>query len=534
MAFDYDNAKIMIKALSPVLTDLEDETLIEALDLNALPRVRGFLLTATDGLGNHLFYDVLSDLTDAGAAAAMESLIDLLMEEASVKNMIRTIAARWAASWLIIGNGGTFIKGELDSSYKLEKQASQDMDRLVKSPLLRGAVASVAAKAKAAAKTEATLYLAFDADPDTIDTEERSATAYTGAALPYVGAPEAGKLGIVVNGRTIEVTVPAGDTPVLAMSRLRLAFESLGDSVRPNINLAVSEVESFSGQRRREFIDPDSGNPIFGDFAVESKAAKISFLPRNYDALQNVVVVTLYASHRTSADDDTYIPGITGFCFGSGTTLKDLTSNGPHAVAVDLEQGKTTILAGAGGIAHNLSDSFFFLVDDDATADDGELVYAVYGTDARTVTIPEGSGALDLVSLVAQDMASVATTQRVLGAVRPSAPITVSGTSLTAPSLEMVAFGLEQVNARIVVTIRSVPDGVTFGVVPSTTQTADVFDAGAKSIVVATTLNRPRAKAATQDDGTSDSTGAGTAHIVEWAPTPSLNSVLDLTGDFTR
>lgn len=526
----------MVKASSVLLADVADDKITEALDLGALARIRLYLMTATDGNGNHLFFDFLGDLTDAAKADEAETLIDLLIEEPTVKNAIRKIAANFASAYLITALGGSFIAGELSLSKILDKQGVTELEKLTVSPLMRSALSSATAKlTTGGAKVPAVLYLALGEDATTKDLDDNTVDCFEGAALPYLGAPEAGILGVIVNGVVVEVDVEEGDTPIEALNRLFIAFESLPTQTRPNISLALNEKANWSGSRRLTFNDPLSGLPVTESFTTISQGAYITVLPREYEPAFDLVVVTIYAKSRDPDDTDEFIAGIPGFIYGVSSALIELTYKGPHAIAADLAQGKVTALQSTSSDSATdspISDSFFFRVEDNATEAAGELVYQVNEHVARTVDIPEGSSAIDVITLLAADLATAAATQRVLGAVRPSNAMTIQGTPETGPSIAMVSFGLEAATTNIIITIQSVPAGVTFGVVAANSLTLTLFDAAAKSVIITTTINRPIVHGvATSDPGQSNT---GTVFKVTHTQSTGLKKVLDGFGGWSR
>lgn len=532
MAFDYTGAIQMTKALSVLIADNSDGQVQDMLDQYALPKIRLFLLTATDQNGQNVLYNSMAELSDTGAASAVEAVIDLLMEEQTVKGAIRKIAAQYAAAGLIVAQFGV-----MDSQQKvgtlLEKEGTRDLEKLVKSPLMRGAVASATTKVSATgniASINPTLYLALDGDETTKDATFKTVQPYAGAQLPYAGAPEAGRLGLILNGFAVEVTIAEGTEPIAALNQLLTAFEAAPG--RPNVSLAINERTGMSGSLRYSYNDPLSGDPTTGDFILTTPGASMTLLPRNYEADLDVAVATLYLQSRKSSSEPTvWVNGLAGYRYGISSRVNELTLQGPHAIAADLQQGKAVSLGGSGssgtGPDEAVSDSFFFRIEDPSgvTTDDGSLVYQVNAMSVKTVPVPAGSTPLEVAALLAQSLADNAADQRVLGAVRPSATVTLNGTVLQYPSLEMVAFGVETGISNIVVRLKSVPPGVDFALVGPTTLTAAYFDAYEKSVVIQTVLNKPKATTGTSNDGTGTES-TGDSLIYDYVPSASLQKIL--------
>lgn len=520
----------MVKGTSVLLTDVSDDKLQSALALGALPRIRMYFMTAVDGNGNHLFYDALGDLANSVNADAAEALIDLLIEESTIKNAVRKIAANFAAASLIASEGGSFIAGELSLSKILDKQGVTELEKLTVSPLMRSAITSASTKlaaAIAAPKAPAVLYVALGEDTSTKDIDLNTVDGFAGAELPYSGAPEAGVLGVIVNGVVVEITVVEGDTPVDALNKLFVAFEALSTNTRPNVVLALNEKANWIGSRKITFVEPISSDTVTESFTITTAGAYMTILPRKYETDFDMVVATIYAKSRDPLNHSAYISGIPGFIYGIAPTLSELTYKGPHAIAADLTQGKVTVLSSSSdsATADPVSDSFFFRIDADTTSSAGSLVYRVNEHTARTVAIPSGSSALDIATLLATDMAASVDTQRILGAVRPSTSVTTQGTPEAGPSLAMVAFGLEADTINIIVTIQSVPAGVVFGIVQANTLTLPLFDALPKSIIVKTTINRPILHAAAVS--TPGSANTGTTFKVTHTKSATLTKLLD-------
>lgn len=531
MAFDYTNAIPMTRAMSTLISGATDDTIRNQIEKNALPTVRMLFLTATDGTGNHVLYDSLADLANPGVSAPIETLVDQVMEEPTIKDAVRAAVAKMAAAYTILDAFGV-MESQQKVAAAFEKQARADVDRLVKSPLLKSAAASVVKRANAlAAETVMTLYMALDADPATKDLDVLTVDSYAGAQLPYVGAPEAGRFGLIVNGTAVEVTVAAGDTPIAIFNKLLTQVELLGSSWAP-VALAINERLEMPGLFELPYTDPLSGTATSGSFSLSAEGGSLTLLPRSYEGAQDMVAATFYMQHRLEASPTEFAPGIKGLRYGISPRVNLLTLNGPHAVVADLSQGRSvTVTSSNDEEEGQISECFFFQVTDTGgvTAAAGSLTYQVNAHTLRTVAVPAGTDALGLARLMAEDLAAVAATHRVIGAVRPSTRITVNGTPATAPALSLVAFGIESELSRIVVALKSVPAGSAFAVVAPTTLTASLFDGGEKSVVVTTVINRVRisSSGAAVEEG---ATTPGDALVVTYRPSTELAAILNNFG----
>ena len=489
----------MTRALSTLLSGVADGDITGALINNALPTVRTYFLTATNGANQPLLYTLLTDLDSTTTASSVEGTLDALFEEATLADAIRSVAARLASISLLSANFPT-LAGLEKINARQEKTAMAELDRITKSPQLKTAAAAVLATASAANKITGTtlLTLALDANAGALNLTTKIVPAYTGAQLPYSGAPEAGKLGMILDGQAVEVTVAAGDTPAHTLDALMKAFELLPSTSKPNASLIVNEKIGLGGTPSLTYADPQSGNPRTDTFSVTANGATLGLVPRDYDAKLQVAAATFYLTSRDPNNHSVFVPGLRGFRYGVTTRWNDLTLLGPHAVTANLTQGKSTSLssttAKANAKAPALSDAFYFQVTTDtgATAADGVLTYQVNALPPVMVPISAGTSALEVASRFARSLAALAETQRVIGAVRPPLTAAPSGSGVNAPSLELVSYALETVLTSLVVSLKNVPAGVTFAVCAHSTLTDALFDAKEKSVVIHTTVNKPK------------------------------------------
>lgn len=519
MSFDLVALRPMVRALSELLADASDDEINAGVNLHAGPRVRLYILTATDGANQHIFYVTLRELADAAVSDQAEELVDDVLAQLSIAPAVNRIVAALVAHWLLLSKYAVLDSQQKAAAF-LEKQAMADLDRLVRSPVLKTAVADTLASQanQLQAAAPVTLYLALDGNDTTLDTTDMTIS-------PVAGATQAGRLRAVVNGTELPiVAIAVGDTPITILSKLYAGFEAVDPADRPNCNLAVAERALWPGKVWR--VHPDF--PDGAGVSLLTAGAALTVLPRQYDTLQDLLVATVFLEHQ---DGGVWKPGVAGLLYGASSQVAKLTRSGPHAIAADLQQGKTTNLTESTS-TKPVSDAFFFQVTatDGLTTLPGTLRYRVNNLAEQSVVIPVGVDASQIANLLAVHMAGLVGTQRVLGAVRPSAVITRQGTPENSPALEIVAYALETSVAQFVMTVLEVPAEVVFAVVQRTVATEPLWDEGPKSVVIKSTLNKPTSST---QGGTPDQQ-QGDAKLSTYAPSPKLKSMLDKWGKFGR
>lgn len=526
MAFDTITAIKMTKALSSLLATATDAEITDVLLEHAVPRIRFHMLNATNNAGQNIFYTALSDLSDSTISTNAEQILDSVMDEPTVANALRRIAAAYTCAWLLVSKYSP-VASQPAAAHRLEDQANADLDRFCKGELMKTALAS-AVKTVLSTQTTAILYIGTDIDTNTLDTTNRTGDDFAGAQLPYAGAPDAGKVSGNINGVAFEATIAAGDLPVDVARKLCAAFDALPSSTKPNVTLVPDEVIRANDNRNVTYADPLTGIPATSLFTYTRSMAKITAVPHNYDNVLDVAAITFTLLKRIETAPTTYETSIDGLLYGTDTSVIKLTSKGPHSVVVELKTGKTTSLTQASATSTTpLSDSLFFLTGA-PTAFDGTITYRVNGGNVESVEIPTGATAETICELLAQDIASKSADLRILGAVRPSSLLTINGTPTSAPSIEFVGFGIENQLAKLVFHILSVPVGVTFGVVANTLATQDNFDASPKSVVISTTISKVRG----QGNPTvgPEAAPSGSVTLTQHKPTAGLKKILDQMG----
>lgn len=476
------------------------------LNQHAYPRVRGRLLTATDSTRKHIFYDDLGQMASPAVQTRADQMVFGVMTDSIVSDYVARIASALTAAWKLRALAGQ-IKEQAQLGTELETQALADLEMLIVSPELSAAALAAKAKLDLGATTDdlPKIFMALDLDPSTYD-------AKTGLLKPYLGVVEDGIATLWVGPYSVVAQVVRGDTPSSIMYNLLSALRAYQMQNPPpaalmNLIIGPNEGPLVSGNRQITI------NNAVGQTSVVSGTAFvnigwISFHVYQKDPQIEALFCTL--EFRNSQGDE----GIQGLVYGS-TQLdyNKLTKKGPYSVLIDFKnEGKAGLAnparqngGGAGG--SSTSDTFWFTVSPNPpkpgtelpsggmTAQNSVLRYQVSSVVAnaslqavapqpRTVIIPAGSTALDVVRLIATDMNVVAFYHKVLPAVRSPVPIEVMGSPVHAPGLEIVPYRPSGFEDKIVFDMLEVPADVHFGVLPPNLVTNGSFDNQAKSLVV--------------------------------------------------
>lgn len=539
--------RAMVIGLSALINADDTAAIDSTITNHAIPRIRMVLLTATDSAGEHIFWGGnLGDLAQTNADEA-EALVDAVLEEPSVALGLKRIAAAFAANWLLLSQVG-IIESQQKIAYALEKQALADLDRLVKSPILKNSISSASTKLSASS-VSASFVIANDINPSTLSTSSPTATAtttktgtqYNGAQLPYPSATKAGKVKLWVNGSSLEIDVNAGDTPAVVATKIKSAFDTAAATITStnnpfNANLAPDEIRQTKGYRYIPYSLPVVGTLPPENFSYDYDSVKITILPHNYDFVMDTAVITIFFQHQD--ETGAWNPGIKGLIYGVTSGSLGLTFAGPHSIAANLKLGKSVAAVTSATSSSKVvtSDLLFFTLDPNsvftATSIEDTLVYNVNGVTDYTVTIPANSTPMDIVELLAQDMATSGQTTALVAAVRPSSEFTVNGSPVSAPGIEPIAFGLGTSVTKLVLTIKKVPAGVIFGVVPPSSLTTANFDNRAKSVSVPVTLAKISGKLAdlvnTVPTTVNNKTGGVYLSEYNTAQKPALQQILNM------
>ncbi len=515
MAFDISTAVGMVRNLAGVANP-SDATIQSVLIQHAVPRIKMYLLAATDTAGAQIFYDRISDLADAATAQAAEALVDLVFDEPIISEGLRRVAAAFAASWLILNAVG-IIESQQKIAYSLEKMAQQDLDRLVKGQVVTRAVESAFPKLPSVLGGD-TVYMALDFDPLSVDAE-------MGSAKAYAGAQEDGRITAIINGYAVQADVLIGDTPIVVLDKLsrQLAAAQAADLV--NVSAAPAEGFESAGVRKHTYLDGVGAEQTV-DVTYTTHLSQIAFKPFKLDNVVDAAVITVYLSHRDPDNPGQYLPGLKGLLYGAIQNVQRMSKLGPYSAIVDLHTGKSASLSTetSGDQSKLISDSLFFEVVPGGIPEDGEIRYRINDSATQVIAVTAGADAQGVVNAIASDLAAKAPTQRVLGAVRPASQITLNGTPKTAPGLELVAYLASSTLAKMVFHLESVPDGVSFGVVPSTLITQGNWDNQAKSVVIESPLRSARSMS---DEPISSATPKGEVFNATHKNSSKLQNILD-------
>lgn len=531
----------MVIGLSALINPDDTTAIDDTINNHAIPRIRMILLSATDGAGNHIFWGGdLSDLVQTNASSA-EALVNAVMDEEIISFGLKRIAAAFAANWLLLSQVG-IIESQQKIAYALEKQALADLDRLVKSPILRNSITSASTKLTASS-VSASFIIANDIDPQTFDltVSPKTGKQFNGAQLPYPSASKAGVVKLWVNGSSLTVDIAAGDTPAIVATKIKNAFDeaalTITSTTNPfNANLAPDEIKLTKGYRYISYNAPVTGTQPPENFTYDYDSAKITILPHNYDFVMDTAVITIFFEHTdiTGATK----PGINGLLYGVTSGSLGLTFNGPHSIASNLKLGKSVAALTSSTSSSKIltSDLLFFKMNDSSvfstTQVADKLVYNVNGVTDYEVSVPAGSTAMDVVELLAQSMATTGQTTALVAAVRPSTQFTVNGSPVTAPGIEPIAFGLGTSITKLILTIKQVPAGIIFGVVPPSSLTAGNFDNRTKSVSVPVTLAKISGKLAdlvnTVPTAVNNKTGGVYLSEYNTAQKPALQQILNM------
>jgi hypothetical protein len=495
----------MVRDYSVILaseSSFATKDILTSLNQHAFPRIRGRLITATDSTRKHIFYDDLSQMALPTVQARANQLVYSVMTDSIISDYVYRIAAALTASWRLRALAGQ-IKEQAHLGTELEKQALDDLEFLVTSPELSAAALAAKAKLEEGPDTSPKIYLALDLNPSTYNAQDNS-------VKPYLGANEDGAAILWIGPYSIAVDVHRGDTPSVLMYNLLAALRAYQMRNPPpaslaNIIIGPNEGPLVSGTRTIEVTNA-VGQKAYVSGSAFINVGWIGFHVYQRDPQIEAMYCTLEL--RNSQGEE----GIDGIVYGSThLDYTKLTKKGPYSVLVDFKNdgkaGKPNPERQNGGVSSNFSDTFFFTVGEKPpavgsdypsggkTAQNGMLRYQVSSVVAnaslqdvapqpRSIVIPAGSTALDVVRLIAQDMDSVAFYHKVLPAVRSPVPIQVMGSPLHAPGLEIVPYRPSGFEDKIVFDVLEVPSDVHFGVLPPNLVTNGAFDNQAKSIVV--------------------------------------------------
>lgn len=503
MAFTLSQADLksliaMVRAYNVIISDptaITDKQISGFLTAHAFPRIRGRLITATDSTNKHIFYDNLGNLADPGAQSRADGLVDSVMTDSIIKPYVWRIASAMGASWAINNIVG-IIESQQKLAHELEKQALDDLKLLITSPELSLAASQAAQKLDAVPSDGIPkIFIALDVDPSSYN--PGSANAKT-----YVAAQENGIARLWIGPYKVETVVTAGDTVPVIMGNIMNAVRAYQAANVPPLakfNLVVGPNEGplVTGQQYFEYTEATPGSvPTTVAAQVTTNVGWLSFHVYQYDQ----AIDSLFCTLELMDEDGNY--GISGLLYGvmeSELNYQKLSRRGPYSVFIDVKTGQSGTSAGGADVLSGggISDTFYFEVNNESGVmpTDGRIRYQVANMVAnpgaaplapqpRYIVVPAGSTALDIVRLLAQDIDSIGFQIKLLAAPRSPSLITVMGTPIKAPGLQLVPYRPSGYEDRIVFDMLEVPDLLRFGPLPSSMITNGAFDNKPKSLVV--------------------------------------------------
>lgn len=482
----------MVRDYNVLLSDTNQPTskaILDYLNNHAFPRIRGRLLTATDSTKKHIFYDDISNLADSTAQKRADELVIKVMTDSIVKDFIYRIAAAMAASWAINNIVG-IIPEQQKLAKDLEKEALDDLALLVTSPELSAAAIEAQRKLESAPEDQIPkIFMALDINPATYN-------ANTSAAKTYTGAQEAGEIRLWMGIYKISAPVNQGDTVAVIMNRLTSALRTAkitdpGFATGYNLVIGPNEGPTVTGMNYITFSTP-AGQSVTASPVVTTNVGWLSFHAQQMDPQIDAMFCTLELVNAEGK------PGIKGIIYGvmeGAIDYSKLSPRGPYSVFIDLVSGKSGV-KNSQLLDVDQRDTFYFTVEteDSKTSAAGSVKYqitnlvslgaAAPSLQPRSVTIPSGSTALDVATLIAKDMALVGYQQKLLPALRSPTALSPMGSMSSAPGLRLIPYRPSGFEDRVVVDILEVPPDVKFGVVPPSLATASTFDNLPKSLVL--------------------------------------------------
>jgi hypothetical protein len=153
----------------------------------------------------------------------------------------------------------------------------------------------------------------------------------------------------------------------------------------------------------------------------------------------------------------------------------------------------------------------------------------------RTVNVTTGMTAIQVVSAIANDIATFSATSRLLGALRAPTKFVIQGTPSYAPGLTIVPYTRDEVHYNVVFDILTVPAALTFAVVPKSfisTDLAYTFDNQAKSVIVPAKFFNPTSVSTQPTSLTA--TDNGKVYISEPKISKRLSKVFKCIDDFNK
>lgn len=378
----------MTRTLNVLLAQTAASQIRAVLNDHAFPRIRMRILSATkakqtaEGGSNEgvsVWFDDLSDMATPATQAAVEALINTMIStQPLMRDAVYSIAAKMAAS-VLTNQLAAQVKPQAEYAIELDKQAIQDLEKLIRTPFFDGTVSAVK-ETKLKEGKLARIYLALDINDDVT-----TYNATTNEGQVYTGAQVAGRAMLWTGWKSldnIEVVVNVGDTPAKILYNLQNAWRNAQTakdagsiSLVPAV-IAADEGVPVVGTRTTQFKTYPGATPTgpLQTPAVNTNLAFLAISPYLYDKQIDFLNVTLQLWSETTLGSLVFDKqGIPGLLYGIEPYYSGLTKEGPHSVIIDLETGeKSTLTTPTTTEEKALSDTFYFEL-----SDPGEAAYGL-------------------------------------------------------------------------------------------------------------------------------------------------------------
>jgi hypothetical protein len=471
----------MVRNLNVILSNVGDDSVLPYITNHAFPRVKFRLLTATDTLGRNVFYGKITDLSNPGVQRAAEILLEQVLAVDVVTTGIRQIVAKLACA-MMTSQLAAQIDAQRDYAKLLEKQALDDLENFIRSPVLGGVVSAIQATVSDNHQDQ-TFALSVDVNPATVDFVKGTGTA-------VAGATQAGKLVVYVDGTKLSVDIAAGDSPATIMRKLSLlTVQQAGFRKIEVISLDKVKPESVVSKVVRDTVNNKDVTISFKASIVEGELQ-----PRN----SSMGLASFVGAALVNETAGELRPGISGLVLGYGGSYSGLSSSAHPTIFVDIKNCNF-MLPMSTNECHSSTDYLAFKGSTGASA--SSFKYKVYqGSIARAevvVAIPASSSALAVAEAVIASFKTSPAAKGVLGVVFPTMKLSVGSPAIEeyAPVIDFAGYTTEaDVDVKFVFEVTELPAGITTTVVSKESNTASAFSSTKDSILISgISLNRTEA-----------------------------------------
>jgi hypothetical protein len=486
----------MVKNLNVILSNVGDDSVLPYITNHAFPRVKFRLLTATDTLGRNVFYGKITDLSNPGVQRAAEILLEQVLSVDVVTTGIRQIVAKLACA-MMTSQLAAQIDAQRDYAKLLEKQALDDLENFIRSPVLGGVVSAIQATVIDSHLDDKTLAMALDIDLNKVDPVKSTAETVTGAT-------QAGNLFVYIDGEKLNIPVSIGDSPSTIMRKLSLlTVQSYGSRVAWISPSDQSANDSNRTRSATEVITIDKLKPAQSlsksivhnskDITVNFTASVVEseFQPRNSSSRP----VSFIGASLVHLDGTTLKPGVAGLLFGYGPNYLDLSSDANPTIFANIKNCSFNLPITTNG-CHMSTDLLAFKLasgraslsnkkDGSSVVNSNVLKYKIYlGSASKgefTVVVQEGWTALNLVENVAKNIGEVtrrSPLNNVLASVIPTLKVFVGPekTEVYTPALDFVGYTSDaETEVTFLFEITEMPDGLESAVVQKDLRLTQAF-----------------------------------------------------------